>query len=79
MEKQEYRCALTGVLLTCLLKRGEKTKTNASIDRIDPKGSYHPSNIQIVCVAVNVFRSDLPVEEYKDWCRKVADYSLLKA
>jgi hypothetical protein len=78
LEKQEYKCALTGIPLTCRLKLGEKTKTNASLDRINPKGSYHPSNVQLVCVAVNSFRVDISIKDFQYWCRKVAEYALRK-
>jgi hypothetical protein len=78
LEKQEYRCALTGVPLTCLLKRGEKTNTNASLDRIRPEKGYHPSNVQIVCVAVNRLRVDMSVKEFRSWCKKVVDHAVRK-
>ena len=70
------KCALTGVELTCKLEKGVKCKTNASIDRIDPKGPYIKSNVHLVCAAVNKFRIDLPLDEFIDWCRKVANHAV---
>lgn len=78
LEAQGYKCALTGVELTCRLERGVRCKTNASIDRIDPKGPYTRDNVHLVCVAVNKFRIDTPLEEFIDWCRKVADHAICK-
>ena len=72
--KQDYRCALTGVLLTCQLEQGVVCPTNASVDRIQAGGPYTPGNIQLVCRAVNMWRSNLPVAEFVDWCRAVVDY-----
>lgn len=76
LERQRYRCALTGTRLTCRLQQGKRTNTNASIDRINPKKGYHLSNIQIVCVAVNRLRVDMSVREFHTWCRKVVDHAL---
>ena len=75
LEKQGYRCALSGEPLTCFREKGIIFRTNASIDRIDPKGPYTEDNIQLVCVAVNKFRIDMDVQEYIDWCRKVAEHA----
>lgn len=77
-EKQGGLCALSGVPLTCKLEKGAKCLTNASIDRINPKGAYSEDNIQLVCVALNIFRVDMPVAEFVDWCKKVSDYALRK-
>lgn len=76
LKQQNYKCAFTGVELTCILVKGDVCKTNASIDRIDPKGEYTKGNIQLVCVAVNKLRVDMSVNEYIDWCRKVSNYAL---
>lgn len=75
LEKQNYRCALTGQLLTCELVKGVKSKTNASVDRIIAGGPYTPANIQLVCVAVNHFREETSVSEFIDWCRKVVAHA----
>lgn len=78
LQTQEYKCALTGVELTCVLKKGEVCKTNASIDRIDPKGPYTKENVQLVCAAINKFRIDTPLEEFIEWCRKVTNHAICK-
>lgn len=76
--QQGGKCALSGVELTCILQKGVVSKTNASIDRIDPKGEYVLGNIQLVCSVINKFRIDTPVDEFVDWCKKVSDYALRK-
>jgi hypothetical protein len=73
---QNGKCALTGVELTCILQKGNINKTNASIDRIDPKGPYTKDNIQLVCSVINKFRIDTPIEEFVEWCRKVANHAI---
>ena len=76
--KQNYKCALSGVEMTCTKKRGVRVKTNASIDRINAKEEYNVGNIQLVCKAVNSFREDMTVDEFINWCRKVTEHALCK-
>jgi len=75
LEEQDYKCAITGVDLTCILERGKVRKTNASIDRIEAGGSYAKENIQLVCRAVNSWRGDTSMTEFVEWCRKVVKHS----
>ena len=79
LKKQEYRCALTGMPLTCERTRGVTSKTNASIDRISAGGVYNRRNIQLVCRAVNSFRGDMTVNEFINWCKKVTSYVILQS
>lgn len=75
-DRQQGKCALTGVEMTCTLQKGVVCKTNASIDRIDPKGQYVEDNIHLVCAVVNKFRVDTPLNEFISWCRKVANHAV---
>lgn len=75
LQDQDYKCAITGVSLTCNLERGKRVMTNASIDRIVAGGSYTEENIQIVCRAVNQWRGDLTLAEFINWCRRVVEHS----
>lgn len=74
LQKQNYRCALTGVPLTCQLEKGTVVRTNASVDRIIAGGPYEANNIQLVCRAINFWRCNTPLSEFVDWCRKVVSY-----
>jgi hypothetical protein len=74
LEEQDGKCALSGIELTCLLEKGTKFKTNASLDRIEAGGPYIKENVQLVCSVLNKFRVDTPLEEFKWWCKKVADH-----
>ena len=73
--KQNYRCALTGVELTCMLEKGKRFATNASVDRKIAGGAYTADNIQLVCRAVNMWRSDLSVTDFVEWCRAVVAHN----
>lgn len=73
LEKQHYKCALSGIPLTCQLTVGKKVWTNASIDRLVAGGPYVKENIQLVCSAVNSWRSNTPLEDFIEVCRKIAE------
>lgn len=75
LEEQNYKCKLTGESLTCNLKKGTISMTNASIDRINAGGPYTEDNIQFVCRAVNYWRTNLSVPEFVRWCQKVVDHN----
>lgn len=72
---QQYKCALSGVLLTCDLSKGVVSQTNASVDRIVAGGPYTEDNIQMVCRALNHWRADTPIEDFVAWCRKVVSHN----
>ena len=72
--RQDYRCAITGRLLTCALEVGTKCRTNATVDRIAAGGAYTADNIQLVCRAINSFRNNTPLPEFVDWCRAVVNH-----
>jgi hypothetical protein len=72
LESQNGKCALSGIDLTCQLEVGVKFKTNASIDRIEAGGPYIKDNVQLVCSALNSWRSDTNLQEFIWWCKQVA-------
>jgi len=76
--KQRYKCALTGIKLTCNRIQGIKFKTNASIDRINSDLGYNVDNIQLVCSVVNSLKSNLTNHEYIRWCKKVVKEDALR-
>jgi hypothetical protein len=78
LKEQNYRCALSGVPLTCSRTRGSVSMTNASIDRIFAGGVYNRRNVQLVCRAINSFRSDMTVDEFINWSKKVANHAIRK-
>lgn len=69
--KQDFKCALSGVELTCQLEKGKRFWTNASVDRIEAGGPYIKENIQLVCRGLNSWRSSIPIEEFIWWCEQV--------
>jgi len=69
-EAQEGKCAITGWQMTMELANGV-VPTNCSIDRIDSAKGYEQDNIQLVCRAVNVAKSDLSTKNFVALCDAV--------
>lgn len=72
LKKQDYKCALSGLPLTCQLEVGIKHPYNASVDRIKAGGSYSKENIQLVCRSLNSWRADTDLKEFIAICKAVA-------
>jgi hypothetical protein len=70
-ESQERKCALSGV--TLVLGTSKKGSiTTASLDRVDSNLGYVEGNIQWVHKTLNIMRMALSVEEFVEWCHRVA-------
>jgi hypothetical protein len=71
-DRQIGRCALSGWQLTTKLGSGN-VPTNCSIDRIDPSQGYVLGNVQLVCRAVNVAKSDLAPDMFLLLCSAITE------
>lgn len=73
LEKQEYKCALTGEPIHIALGRRSHMHggTTASVDRIDSKQGYIPGNVWWVHKDVNKMKSDLLLNRLVDLCGKI--------
>jgi hypothetical protein len=71
-EQQNGRCALTGLPLTT---NGAFSDITASLDRIDNSKGYTPDNVHWVHKAVNFMRGDMPLAEFVESCRAVAQHT----
>ena len=69
---QDGCCALTGWSMTMELANGV-VPTNCSLDRIDSRQGYIVGNVQLVCRAVNVAKSDLVQSDFIALCKAVLE------
>ena len=69
-EKQSGKCALTGMQMTYKFYEG-RVNTNLSVDRIDSTKGYSKDNVQLVCMAANQMKNDLPMTEFIEMCEAV--------
>ena len=81
--EQDGRCALTGLKLDPYnsdSKRKLKTGKNVdapSVDRINSSKFYTPDNIQIVMLAVNLMKGDMPQGVFVELCHQISVKNLL--
>ena len=69
--KQNGKCAYTGVDLN-FSKKGYKTQSTASIDRIDNSKGYIIGNIQWVHTVINRIKWSMEEYDFINWCKLVA-------
>lgn len=74
-QRQDGKCALSGIDLTLPSKQTEKVISNASLDRIDNSIGYVEGNVQWVDKNVNLMRRTLGVREFVELCRLVASHN----
>lgn len=71
LEKQNFKCSLSGVDIK--LGKNKDTKT-ASLDRIDSKNGYTKDNIQWVHKIVNKIKQNIPEKEFIEWCNLISKH-----
>ena len=64
-------CAVTGLPMTLTSDRLNMTK--ASLDRVDSSKPYTRENVRLVCLWVNLAKSELSDSELREWCMKVVE------
>lgn len=72
-EKQNRRCALSGVELTFDRKKG-CMKGTASIDRINSAKGYTPKNIQWIHKDINFMKGNLSENDFLQHCRNICKH-----
>lgn len=70
-QKQEGKCALSGVKLT--FQKDRLTKGTASIDRIDSNKPYTKNNIQWVHKTVNLMKNKQNEADFIKFCKLIAE------
>ena len=72
INKQGWRCALTGVAFTA---GGTRSDTQPSMDRINSSLGYEPGNVQFLTLRVNYCKRELSDANFVALCKQVASYS----
>lgn len=75
-DNQNGKCALSGVQMTHHRDGSGRKEFNASLDRIEPKGTYSKSNVQLVCYRVNIMRHILEIDMFFWWVKNLNDFSV---
>ena len=69
---QNGKCALTGWPMTMELANGV-VLTNCSLDRVDSTQGYVVGNVQLVCRAANVAKSNMTQSDFVHLCKAVLE------
>jgi len=76
LEKQNYKCALTGMDIIVVNEQRDgvvlNSQTTASVDRIDSSKGYILGNVQWVHKDVNIMKMHFVQNYFIDMCRKIA-------
>lgn len=67
--KQDGKCALTGLPFNLDRRGGTKRVFAPSIDRLDCKGGYTKDNVRLVCLIVNIALNDFGDYAFDIMCR----------
>lgn len=74
MEKQNFKCALTGLPIIIVGGKNNTKQTTASPDRIDSTKEYELNNIQYVHKIINYMKMDLSQEDFIQFCKLVVEH-----
>lgn len=64
-DKQEGKCALSGIQLQHYDFKTKKAPNNASLDRIDSSRGYLKDNVQFVAYSLNLAKVDFDNDQFK--------------
>ncbi len=70
-QEQDRKCALTGLPISLLSRKGQYTEKTASLDRIDSSLPYTKENIQWVHKEVNIMKNQLSEERLVELCQLI--------
>lgn len=77
--RQKGLCAISAVPMELESGTGGiKNPLAMSVDRIDSDGNYTPDNIQLVCAAINFMKQEMTMDQFVQWCARVAIYQARK-
>lgn len=74
LDRQNGKCALTGVPISIAVGTKYRTTTTASLDRIDSSKPYVEGNLQWLHKDVNRMKLAFPEERFIEVCNLVAAY-----
>lgn len=79
LEKQQYRCILTGLPIECTRTQNKSKSTykeqTASLDRVDSSKGYIEGNVQWVHKDVNFMKKNLPEKRLIELCKLIVKKS----
>jgi hypothetical protein len=75
IQKQDFKCAISGLPIQLTQSRRTGENMTASIDRRDSTKGYTPDNVQWVHKTINIMKNTLSEQEFIEFCKAVAKHS----
>ncbi len=77
--KQNKKCALSGIDLIMMNSNNLSSGLHsASLDRIDSSKGYTEDNVQWIHKRINMMKSNLPEQDFFEWCQMITEYNKMK-
>lgn len=70
-DRQDGKCALTGIQMTMRESKKDLRPTTVSVDRISSDLGYTPDNIQLVCYSMNLAKNQFLNEVMLDFIKMI--------
>lgn len=77
-DRQEGKCAYSGILMTHHRDGISRVDINASLDRRNPNAGYTLENVHLVCNRVNTMKHTLDEDMFMWWIKNIAEHLLAK-
>jgi len=71
---QNGECAISKEKMTYIRSKG-RIQTNISVDKINPSLGYTKDNVQLLCVIINIMKSNLSMSELKHFCNLILKHN----
>ena len=75
LEKQQFKCALSGIAIDLPKDSYSKKESSTSLDRIDSSKGYTIDNIQWLDKRVNIMKNKFDQREFIQLCQTIGEYS----
>tara|TARA_X000000950_G_scaffold197326_2_gene237605 strand:- start:14371 stop:14862 length:492 start_codon:yes stop_codon:yes gene_type:complete len=72
-DQQKGLCAYSGMIMTYIKDGSGYHLTNISIDRINNDKGYTIDNVCLVCLAINMMKYTLDLNDLLDWCKIITE------
>lgn len=72
-EKQNGKCAISGVVMTKQSYSTTKTPWMVTIDRIDSSKNYTQDNVQLVAYSINCAKNDFTDDQFREFISEITN------
>lgn len=78
LQKQDKKCALSGITLQFSTTRKDNRNKNISLDRIDSRYGYVEGNVQFIHKHINIMKNKFDENYFIELCKKIVKNTKIK-